>query len=86
MNLLEEGRASIVNGLVAYGQHFKLLNEEDIDEKLLSDIAEMLEGIEAMIPVMASLYEMTKKLNGNPDLTFMDWLEELLREHGSKMF
>lgn len=86
MDLLEEGRASIVNGLVSYGQHFGLLQEEDITEDLLEEIGEMLEGLEALIPVLISMYEMTKKLSGNPDLTFMDWLEEVAGKMGGKEF
>ena len=86
MNYLEEARAMITNGIVAYGQHFELLREEDIDEDLMQDIAAALEGIEALIPVLISMYEMTKKLSGNPDLTFMEWLEEVARKSGGKEF
>jgi hypothetical protein len=32
------------------------------------------------------MYEMTKKLSGNPDLTFMEWLEEVARKSGGKEF
>lgn len=86
MNYLEEARAMITNGIVAYGQHFELLREEDIDEDLMQAIAGTLEGIEALIPVLISMYEMTKKLSGNPDLTFMEWLEEVARKSGGKEF
>jgi hypothetical protein len=76
----------ITNGIVAYGQHFELLREEDIDEDLMETIADMLEGLEALMPVLISMYEMTKKLSGNPDLTFMEWLEEVARKSGGKEF
>jgi hypothetical protein len=82
MDLLEEGRASIINGLVSYGQHFGLLQEEDITESLLAEIGGMLEGLEALIPVLISMYEMTKKISGNQDLTFMEWLEQVAGKMG----
>lgn len=86
MNYLEEARAMMTNGLVAYGQYFELLREEDINEDLMQAIADSLESIEALIPVLISMYEMTKKLSGNPDLTFMEWLEEIARKSGGKEF
>ena len=86
MNYLEEARAMITNGIVAYGQYFELLREEDIDEDLMQAIAGALESIEALVPVLISMYEMTKKLSGNPDLTFMEWLEEVARKSGGKEF
>lgn len=86
MNYLEEARAMITNGIVAYGQYFELLREEDINEDLMQAIADSLEGIEALMPVLISMYEMTKKLSGNPDLTFMEWLEEVARKSGGKEF
>lgn len=86
MNYLEEARAMMMNGIVAYGQHFGLLREEDIDAELMGAIAGALESIEALMPVLISMYEMTKKLSGNPDLTFMEWLEEVARKSGGKEF
>lgn len=86
MSYLEEARAMITNGIVAYGQHFELLTEDQINEDLMETIAGMLTGIEAVIPVLISMYEMTKTLNGNPDLTFMEWLEEVMRKGGGKEF
>ena len=76
----------ITNGIVAYGQYFELLREEDINEDLMQAIADTLVGIEALVPVLISMYEMTKKLSGNPDLTFMEWLEEVARKSGGKEF
>ena len=76
----------ITNGIVAYGQHFELLTEDQINEDLMETIAGALEAIEATIPVLISMYEMTKKLSGNPDLTFMDWLEEVMRKGNGKEF
>ena len=86
MSYLEEARAMITNGIVAYGQHFELLTEDDIDGELLEAIAGALEGIEALMPVLISMYEMTKKLSGNSDLKFIDWLEEVARKSGGKEF
>lgn len=76
----------MTNGIVAYGQYFELLREEQIDEALMESIAGALESIEALMPVLISMYEMTKKLSGNPDLTFMEWLEEVARKSGGKEF
>ena len=76
----------MTNGIVAYGQHFGLLTEDEIDEDLMGAIEDALEGIEALMPVLISMYEMTKKLSGNPDLTFMEWLEEVARKSGGKEF
>ena len=86
MNYLEEARAMITNSIVAYGQHFELLREEDVDSDLLESISEVLEGIEALMPVLISIYEMTKKLSGNQDLTFLDWLTEVAGKMGGKDF
>lgn len=86
MNYLEEARAMITNGIVAYGQHFELLREEDVDSDLLEAISEVLESLEALMPVLISMYEMTKKLSGNQDLTFLDWLEEVAGKMGGKDF
>lgn len=86
MNYLEKARAMITNGIVAYGQHFELLREEDVDEDLLESISEVLESLEALMPVLISMYEMTKKLSGNQDLTFMEWLEEVAGKMGGKDF
>ena len=83
MNYLEEARAMITNGIVAYGQHFELLTEDDINEDLMQSIAEALEGVESLMPVLISMWEMTNKLSGS-DLTFMEWLEEVARNKGGK--
>lgn len=76
----------ITNGVIAYGQHFGLLREDQIDIDLMATIAGALEGFEALMPVLISMYEMTKKLSGNPDLTFIEWLEEVARKSGGKEF
>ena len=86
MNYLEEARAMMTNGVIAYGQHFGLLREDQIDIDLMATIAGALESFEALMPVLISMYEMTKKLSGNPDLTFMEWLEEVARKSGGKEF
>ena len=76
----------IANGIVAYGQHFELLRKDQINEELMAYIMGLLESFEALIPVLISMYEMTKKLSGNPDLAFMEWLEEVARKSGDKDF
>lgn len=80
--LLEEGRSYIINGLLAYACGFGLLDEEDIDNDLLENINGAIEGLEAAMPVVISLYEMEKKLSGNPNLTFMEWAEKTVEKHG----
>ena len=86
MNYLEEARAMVTNGIVAYGQHFELLTEDQIDEGLMGTLAGALETFEALMPVLISMYEMTKTLSGNPDLKFMDWLEEVMRKGKGQEF
>jgi hypothetical protein len=84
--LIAEGRASIVNGIVAYGEAFGLLRQDEITEALFEDLSLYVESIESLMPVLISMYEMTKKLSGNPDLSFMEWLEEVARKSGGKEF
>lgn len=79
---IEEGRASLINALVAYGIGFNLLSEEDIDQDLLSELSEFCESLEAIVPMFASMYEATKKISGNPDLTFMEWIQMLGQSKG----
>ena len=79
--LIESGRANIINGLVDYCVGFGIMAEEEVTKDVLSDMEEGLETLEATIPVLISMYEMTKKLSGDPDLSFMDWLEQVI-EHG----
>ena len=78
---IESGRANIINGLVDYCVGFGIMAEEEVTKDVLSDMEEGLETLEATIPVLISMYEMTKRLGGDPDLSFMDWLEQVL-EHG----
>ena len=85
-DLIESGRASIINGLIDYCVGFGIMAEEEVTQDVLSDIEEGLETFEAAIPVLISMYEMTKKISGNPDLSFMDWVTEVLDKSGGKEF
>lgn len=85
-DLIESGRASIINGLVDYCVGFGIMMEEEVTQDVLSDMENGLEAVEAMIPVLISMYEMTKKLSGNQDLTFLDWLTEVAGKMGGKEF
>ena len=85
-DLIESGRANIINGLVDYCVGFGIMAEEEVTKDVLSDMEEGLETLEATIPVLISMYEMTKKLSGNQNLTFMEWLEEVLNKSGGKEF
>lgn len=77
MDYIEEGRLSLVNAILAYGQGFGLLNKEDIDQALIEGIEEFCHESEAIVPVFVSMYEATKTLSGKPDLTFIEWIQEL---------
>lgn len=79
---IEEGRASLVNALVAYGIGFNLLDEDKVDQDLLEEISEFCESFEAIVPMFVSMYEATKKISGNPDLTFMEWIQTLGQSKG----
>ena len=81
--LIKEARAYIVNGLLAYGEAFELLPEENIDQETVNKINEALEQVEAIIPVLVSMWEMTKKISGE-DISFMEWLEQMARNMGEK--
>ena len=84
--LIESGRANIINGLVDYCVGFGIMAEEEVTKDVLSDMEHGLEALEAAIPVLISMYEMTKKLSGNPDLSFMDWITEVMDKKGGKEF
>ena len=75
--LISEGRASLINGLVAYGTAFELLTEDQIDESLFETLDYALQGMEVMIPPMKSLYELDKK-RGSTDEDFLGWLAQRL--------
>ena len=85
-DLIKSGRASIINGLVDYCVGFGIMAEEEVTQDVLSEMEEELEALEATIPVLLSVYEMTKKLSGNPDLSFIDWITEVLDKKGGKEF
>lgn len=71
--LISEGRASIINGLLAYGIAFELLREDEVDEDLAETIGYTLQGLEVMIPPMKALYELDKKRFGSEE-SFIEWL------------
>lgn len=85
-DLIESGRANIMNGLVDYCVGFGIMTESEVTPSVLRDIEVGLEALESTIPVLISVYEMTKKLSGNPDLSFIDWLTEVVDKRGGKEF
>lgn len=75
--LVSEGRAQIINGIIAYGLAFEVLDEDDIDEELAETLDYSLQAIEALMPSMKALYELDKR-RGGTDETFLEWLGKYL--------
>ena len=73
--LISEGRASIINGLVAYGTAFEIIEESEIDEDMVEMLSQILQGFEAMIPMFKALYDLDVKING-VDKSFIDWMAD----------
>lgn len=84
--LLREGRQYAINAILAYAEAFELIAPDQIDEEVMANINEGLRSTEALIPVLKSMYEATKALTSNPDLTFMEWLNEVANKSGGKEF
>lgn len=84
--LIESGRTNIINGLVDYCVGFGIMTESEVTPSVLEEMDEVLEALESTIPVFISVYEMTKKLRGNSDLSFIDWLTEVVDKRGGKEF
>lgn len=83
--IIKEGRAYIINGLLAYGEGFGVLAREEITQELMEDLDEGLETIEAAIPVFISLWEMSNKLKDKDEQqTFLEFLAEVLEDKQGK--
>jgi len=83
--VIKEGRAYIINGLLAYGEGFGVLAPEEIPQELMEDLDEGLETIEAAIPVLISLWEMSNKLKDKDEQqTFLEFLAEILKDRQDK--
>lgn len=74
--LLNEGRQYLVNALLAYGEGFKVLAPEQINEELMEDIDHGISTVEATVPVLISLWEMSNKLAGD-EKSFIEFLTEV---------
>ena len=57
--LKAEGRAYLINALLAYSEAFDLVEEEWTDEDI-KDLEEQIIKLEAMVPMYAKLYKMRK--------------------------
>ena len=77
LELIAEARACICNGLAAYVEAFDLLPQEEINEEFFGAIEDMLKLAESTVPMLQTLYELAKK--DNPDLTFSEFVVELLK-------
>ena len=78
-DLLNEGRTYLINAILAYGEGFKVLAPEEIDEDLMEALNEGISAIEATMPVFISLWEMNNKMSGE-DMTFIEFLEKITNE------
>lgn len=74
--LLNEGRACLVNALLAYGEGFKVLAPEEITEDLMETLNEGITAIEALMPVLIAMWEMSNKVTGQ-EMSFIEFLEEV---------
>ena len=74
--LLDEGRRYLINALLAYGEGFKVLAPEQINEELMETINEGITTIEALMPVLIAMWEMSNKLTGE-EMSFIEFLEEV---------
>lgn len=77
--LLDEGRKYLINAILAYGEGFKVLAPEEIDEDLMKTLNEGISAIEATMPVFISLWEMSNKMTGE-NMTFSEFLEKIANE------
>jgi hypothetical protein len=75
--LISEGRANVINGLLAYGLAFELVAEDEINEELVSDMDYAFQTIEALVPTMKTLYELEQRRTQSGE-SFVDWLSRNL--------
>jgi hypothetical protein len=74
--LLNEGRACLVNAILAYGEGFKVMAPEEITEDLMETLNEGITAIEAMMPVLIAMWEMSNRLTGQ-EMSFIEFLTEV---------
>lgn len=74
--LIHEGRACLTNAILAYGEGFKILAPEEINEDLMEDIADGIVALETMMPVIISLWEADQTLSGRKK-SFAEFIAEL---------
>ena len=74
--LLNEGRACLINALLAYGEGFGVLAPEEIDEDLMETLNEGISAMEALMPVLIAMWEMSNKLTGE-EMSFIEFLTEV---------
>lgn len=58
--LKAEGRAYLINALIAYSEAFDLVDEEWTDEDI-KDMEQQIIRLEAMVPMYAKLYKMREE-------------------------
>ena len=85
--LIHEGRACLTNAILAYGEGFKILAPEEINEDLMEDITDGIVTLEAIIPVIISLWEADQTISGRKK-SFVEFLAELGKRYdgGDKGF
>ena len=76
--LLNEGRACLINALLAYGEGFGVLAPEQITEALMEDINAGISTIETFMPVLVSMWEMNNKVTGE-DISFIEFLDQVAK-------
>lgn len=77
--LLDEGRRYLINALLAYGEGFKVLAPEQIDESLMETLDEAISAIEALMPVLIAMWQMSNKLTGE-EMSFIEFLQEVVEK------
>lgn len=82
--LIHEGRACLTNAILAYGEGFKILAPEEINEDLMENITDGIVALETMMPVIISLWEADQTLSGRKK-SFVEFLAEF-GESGDKGF
>lgn len=77
--LLDEGRRYLINALLAYGEGFKVLAPEQIDESLMETLDEAISAMEALMPVLIAMWQMSNKLTGE-EMSFIEFLQEVVEK------
>ena len=74
--LLNEGRGYLINAILAYGEGFQVLAPAQINEELMETLNDGISAIEALMPVLISMWEMSNKLTGQ-EMSFIEFLQEV---------